>query len=284
MKSKLKEIKVSMHMYKSKFIHTGYYGSTAANIFDLICAEYSKHYKENTCDIVDSTGYKTTVSWSWYNKIFLSPTNEVIIQYMSVDDIPIDFNSIVSASVSSILHSSFKQDKDLENSYNILSRAFACNADIEDHGNSLLISKTYTVKDALLKIQPYPDISKYYDVKLSELTYLYHTTTSDGNKPSFMPKSLDGEQFDPIKSEAIRYLKDNFQKDMNTELESELAKVRNAIKEKYNNKRDDIMKSIDITDISDFNTEASATASIMAFDAYTSGYSGSLSSTYTLQP
>ena len=73
-----------------------------------------------------------------------------------------------------------------------------------------------------------------------------------------------------IKSEAIRYLKDNFQKDMNTELESELAKVRNAIKEKYNNKRDDIMKSIDITDISDFNTEASATASIMAFDAHTS--------------
>ena len=99
-----------------------------------------------------------------------------------------------------------------------------------------------------------------------------------------MPKSLDGEQFDPIKSEAIRYLKDNFKKDMDTELESELAKVRNAIKEKYNNKRDDIMKSIDITDISDFNTEASATASIMVFDAYTSGYSGSLSSTYTLQP
>ena len=49
-----------------------------------------------------------------------------------------------------------------------------------------------------------------------------------------------------------------------------MLKVRNAIKEKYNNKRDDIMKSIDITDISDFNTEASATASIMAFDAHTS--------------
>lgn len=271
-------------MYKSKFIHTGYYGSTAANIFDLICAEYSKHYKENTCDIVNSTGYKTIVSWSWYTKIFLSPTNEVIIQYMSVDDIPIDFNSIVSASVSSILHSGFKQDKDLENSYNILNRAFACNADIEDHGNSLLISKTYTVKDALLKVQPYPDIQKYYDVKLSELAYLYHTSISDGNKPSFMPKGLDGEQFDPIKSEAIRYLKDNFQKDMDAELNSEIAKVSNAIKEKYNNKRDDIMKSIDVTDISDFNTEASAAASIMSFDAYTSGYSGSLSSTFTLQP
>lgn len=209
-------------MPKPNIIHTGYYGC-----LDAFRAIYTA-WNANIHDSYDA-----------FNGVYLSHTNEVII--ISPTAVELSLKHLIEFGTRYILNNSSARILDTyRNFINVFRRKPALD-ELEEGG--FMVSKTYTVDDSIVRMSIVNDSASCYNrtpakelnVKVSSLAYLYLVAV-DAETFDFMPKELDGEEFDPIKSESIRYVIKDMPKARTqkfNDLDVEQGKLKNELEERY---------------------------------------------------